>query len=312
MSKPKASRQAFGEALAELGATHDSIVVLDADLAKSTKSELFMKKFPERFFEMGIAEQNMVGVAAGLGLAGKNAFCCSFACFVAGRFETIKISVAYSGANVKIVGTHAGVGIGPDGYSQMGLEDLALMRALPGMQVYQPADELETKAIMGYLATYEGAAYLRLTRQDLAPLHGEGYRFVPGKLDVLAEGKDVAIFATGGPSMHAVAARAELAKAGIDAAVVNVPSIKPFDDAGTQAWAQKVPLIVTVEDHNVLGGMGGAVAEAVAAGHGSKARVVRHGIPDVFGESGEPDELYAKFKLDGAGITSVVREALGR
>lgn len=310
-AKPKASRQAFGEALAELGGKYENVVVLDADLAKSTKSELFAKKFPERFFEMGIAEQNMVGVAAGLGMAGKNAFCCSFACFVAGRFETIKISVAYSGANVKIVGTHAGVGIGPDGYSQMGLEDLALMRTLPGMQVYQPADEIETQEIMAHLCANPGAAYLRLTRQELTPMHDASYRFVPGKLDVVFEGKDVAIFATGGPTMHAVTARAELAKAGIDAAVINVPSIKPFDTEGTQAWAKKVPLIVTVEDHNILGGMGGAVAEAVAASAGARARVVRHGIPDVFGESGEPDELYAKFKLDGAGIASVVKSALG-
>jgi transketolase len=310
--KPKASRQAFGEALAELGGAHSDIVVLDADLAKSTKSELFAKKYPERFFEMGIAEQNMVGVAAGLGSSGKNAFCCSFACFVAGRFETIKISVAYSGANVKIVGTHAGVGIGPDGYSQMGLEDLALMRTLPGMQVLQPADEIETREIMKHLATHRGAAYLRLTRQDLTPVHGEGYRFVPGKLDVIAEGKDVAILATGGPTMHAHAARTKLAAAGIDAAVINVPSIKPFDSAGIAAWAAKVPLFVTVEDHNVLGGMGGAVAEALAEVAGARARLVRHGIPDVFGESGEPEDLYRKFRLDSDGITSVVREALGR
>lgn len=310
--KPKASRQAFGEALAELGAQHDDIVVLDADLAKSTKSELFAKKFPARFFEMGIAEQNMVGVAAGLGLAGKNAFCCSFACFVAGRFETIKISVAYSGGNVKIVGTHAGVGIGPDGYSQMGLEDLALMRTLPGMEVYQPADELETKQIVAYLAAHRGAAYLRLTRQDLTPLHGPGYRFVPGRIDVLAEGKDVAILATGGPTMHAVAARAKLAASGIDAAVINVPSIKPMDREGIAAWATRVPLFVTVEDHNVLGGMGGAVAEVLAEQPARSARLHRHGIPDVFGESGEPDDLYRKFRLDSDGIASVVREALGK
>lgn len=308
--KPKATRQAFGEALAALGAEYQDIVVLDADLAKSTKSELFAKKFPERFFEMGIAEQNMVGVAAGLGSAGKNAWCCSFACFVAGRFETIKISVAYSGANVKIVGTHAGVGIGPDGYSQMGLEDLALMRTLPGMQVFQPSDELECKQIVAYLCQHRGPAYLRLTRQDLAPLHGADYRFVPGKIDVLAPGKDLAILATGGPVMHAMSARAKLAAAGIDAAVINVPSIKPIDREGLAAWAKKVPLFVTVEDHNVLGGMGGAVAEVVAEVGG--ARVHRHGIPDVFGESGEPEDLYRKFRLDGEGITSVVREALGR
>lgn len=311
-AKPKASRQAFGEALAELGAEHRDVVVLDADLAKSTKSELFAKKFPERFFEMGIAEQNMVGVAAGLGLSGKNAFCCSFACFVAGRFETIKISVAYSGGNVKIVGTHAGVGIGPDGYSQMGLEDLALMRTLPTMQVFQPADELETKQIVAYLCAHRGPAYLRLTRQDLAPVHGPGYRFAPGKLDVLAEGTDVAILATGGPVMHAALARAKLAEAGVSAAVINVPSIKPIDREGIAAWASRVPLFVSVEDHNVLGGMGGAVAEVLAEVGGARARLHRHGIPDVFGESGEPDELYAKFRLDAPGIVAVVREALGR
>lgn len=311
-SKPKASRQAFGEALAELGAKHTDLVVLDADLAKSTKSELFAKKHPERFFEIGIAEQNMVGVAAGLGLAGKNAFCCSFACFVAGRFETIKISVAYSGGNVKIVGTHAGVGIGPDGYSQMGLEDLALMRTLPTLEVYQPADEVETRQIVEYLATHRGAAYLRLTRQDLTPVHGPGYRFQPGKIDVLAEGADVAIFATGGPTFHAVAARRKLAEAGIDAAVINVPSIKPIDRDGIASWATKVPLFVSVEDHNVLGGMGGAVAEVLAEVGGARARLHRHGIPDVFGESGEPEDLYRKFRLDADGIVSVVREQLGR
>ena len=310
--KPKASRQAFGEALAELGAKHAELVVLDADLAKSTKSELFAKKYPERFFEMGIAEQNMLGVASGLALAGKNAFCCSFACFVAGRFETIKMSVAYAQASVKIVGTHAGVGIGPDGYSQMGLEDLALLRTLPGMLVLQPADEIETRQIVAHLAAHRGPAYLRLTRQDLTPVHGDDYRFVPGKLDVLASGKDVALFATGGPVMHAVAARAKLAAAGIDAAVVNVPTIKPIDREGIASWASRVPLVVSVEDHNVLGGMGGAVAEVLAGLPGGRARLHRHGILDTFGESGEPDELYRKFRLDADGITSVVREALGR
>ncbi len=309
--KPKASRQAFGEALAALGAEHPDVVVLDADLAKSTKSELFARQYPARFFEMGIAEQNMVGVAAGLASAGKNAFCCSFACFVAGRFETIKISVAYGNANVKIVGTHAGVGIGPDGYSQMGLEDLALMRTLPGVQVFQPGDELETKQLMAYLCAHEGPAYLRLTRQDLTPVHGPDYRFQPGKLDVIAEGKDVAILATGGTLGPAVEARARLGVEGIDAAVINVHTIKPIDREGLAAWAKRVPLMVSVEDHNVLGGMGGAVAEVLAE-LGSGARLHRHGILDVFGESGEPDDLYRKFRLDAEGITEVVRGALGR
>lgn len=309
-AKPKASRLAFGERLAELGGTDPNIVVLDADLAKSTMSELFAKKYPERFFEMGIAEQNMVGVAAGLALSGKTAFCCSFACFVAGRFETIKISVAYSGANVKVVGTHAGVGIGPDGYSQMGLEDVALMRTLPTMEVFQPADEIETRQVVEHMSKSKAPGYLRLTRQNLNPLHDASYTFVPGKLDVLREGKDVAIFASGGPVMNAVDAVALLAKDGIDAAVVNVPSIKPMDRAGVHAWAKKVPWIVTVEDHNVLGGMGGAVAEVLAEVGG--ARLHRHGIHDVFGESGSPADLYRKFELDAQGIAAVVKRTLGK
>jgi transketolase len=310
-AKPKASRQAFGEALAELGAKYPNVVALDADLAKSTKSGLFGDRFPDRFFEMGIAEQNMVGVAAGLALAGKNAFCCSFACFVAGRFETVKISVAYGNASVKIVGTHAGVGIGADGYSQMGLEDLALMRTLPGVAVFQPSDEIETRQTVEHLCQLDGPAYLRLTRQDLTPLHGDDYVFRPGKIDVIAEGKDVAILATGGPVMHAFGARGILAKEGIDAAVINVHTIKPIDREGLASWASKVPLFVSVEDHNVLGGMGGAVAEVLSERSGG-ARLHRHGIHDVFGESGEPEDLYTKFKLDAEGIAQVVREQLKR
>jgi transketolase len=310
-AKPKASRQAFGEALAELGAKYPNVVVLDADLAKSTKSLMFGERYPERFFELGIAEQNLVGVAAGLSSAGKNAFCCSFACFVAGRFETIKISVAYGVANVKIVGTHAGVGIGADGYSQMGLEDLALMRTLPGMAVFQPADELETKQMIEHLCQYEGPAYVRLTRQDLAPVHGPDYRFEPGKIDVLAEGKDLAIVATGGPVMYAMQVRERLAASGIDAAVINVHTIKPIDREGLLAWASRVPLMVTVEDHNVLGGLGGAVAEVLSERSGG-ARLYRHGIHDVFGESGETEDLFKKFRLDTDGIEAVVREQLAR
>ena len=306
--KPKASRQAFGEALAELGAKYQDVVVLDADLSKSTKTELFAKKFPERFFNAGIAEQNMLGVAAGLALSGKTAFCASFACFVAGRFETAKISVAYSGANVKIVGTHAGIGIGEDGYSQMGLEDLALMRVLPTFEVFQPADDVETAQILEYLCQHPGPAYLRLTRQNLARVHDpKTYKFAPGKLDTLAGGKDIAILATGGTVQHAMHAR-DLLAPGLDVAVVNVPSIKPIDVEGLRALSRSFKLLVTAEDHNVLGGMGSAVTEAIA-GFGAPVRVVRHGLPDVFGESGSPEALYAKYRLDAAGIADVVRQA---
>ncbi|MCB9707594.1 MAG: transketolase family protein [Myxococcales bacterium] len=306
--RPKASRQAFGEALLDLGARYPKIVVLDADLSKSTKSELFAKTYPQRFFEMGIAEQNMLGVAAGLALDGKQAFCCSFACFLAGRFETIKISVAYNRANVVMVGTHAGVGIGPDGYSQMGLEDIALMRTLHGVEVFQPADEIETHAIMEYLCTRPGPAYLRLTRQDLKPIHGSDYRFAPGKLDVLRPGKDVLLFASGGPVMHALDASQRLAASGVDIGVINVPSIKPLDTQNVCQLAKDASLCVSIEDHTIMGGMGGALAEILSSQ--GISRLHRHGIPDVFGESGSPEDLYRKFRLDAEGIYSVVHEAM--
>ncbi|QQR90581.1 MAG: transketolase family protein [Myxococcales bacterium] len=308
--KAKATRQAFGETLASLGASHPDIVVMDADLSKSTKSDIFAKQFPERFFEMGIAEQNMLGVAAGLASTGKHVFCCSFACFLAGRFETIKISVAYAKANVTMVGTHAGVGIGPDGYSQMGLEDLALLRTLPGVQVFQPCDEIETQAIMMHLAKHQGPAYLRLTRQNLSPMHSKDYVFKAGALDVLSEGSDIAIFATGGTVMHALQASELLKNEGISAAVINVPSIKPLNAGEVRAWAKRVSVMLSVEDHMVAGGMGGSLAEAL--GPEPSAPLIMHGIHDVFGESGSPSELYAKFELDAAGIVKHAKRALKR
>ncbi len=310
--KPVATRQAFGEALLAAGREVPAVVALDADLSKSTKSELFGKEFPARFFQCGIAEQNMIGIAAGLALSGKIPFCCSFACFLAGRFETIKISVAYSGARVRLVGTHAGVGIGEDGYSQMGLEDIGLMRTLPEMLVLQPGDDVEAHAMVRWLVSDAcmQPAYLRLTRQNVTRVHGDGYHFDPRKIDPLADGKDVAIFASGGTVMHAMTAREALGREGIAAAVVNVGVIKPLDAAGVRAWAERVPLIVTAEDHNVIGGMGSAVSEAVADMRGARARVFRHGVRDVFGESGTPESLYAHHRLDAAGIASVVREEL--
>jgi transketolase len=309
--KPVASRQAFGEALALVGAAHPEVVALDADLSKSTKSELFAKKFPERFFQVGIAEQNMIGLAAGLALSGKVAFCCSFACFLAGRFETIKISVAYAGGRVRLVGTHAGVGIGEDGYSQMGLEDIALMRTLPEMVVLQPADDVETHSMVKWLVTdCKQPAYLRLTRQNLERVHSADFQFAPGKLDIVRPGTDVAIIASGGPVFQAVRAAEALAKEGKSVCVANLGSIKPLDHEGIEALAKRVPLIVTVEDHNVLGGIGGAVAEVVAGVKGARAAVHRHGIMDMFGESGTPEALYEFHRLDAKGIASVVRGLL--
>jgi len=296
----KASRLAFGETLAELGEKDEKIVVLDADLAKSTMSLLFAKKFPDRFFECGIAESNMVGIAAGLALAGRKPFVCSFTCFLTGRYETIRISVAYSNAPVRIVGTHAGIGIGDDGNSQMGLEDLALMRALPGMIVLQPCDEIETKQAVTFMAEHNGPSYIRLTRQKLPDLNGPDYRFQVGKGVVLADGKDLTIMATGSTVAEALHAGKILQEKGISARVVNIHTIKPIDKDLVARCAKETRRIFTVEDHNIMGGMGSAVVEAVCETH--PVPVCRWGLLDKFGESGDPKELYEKYELDAAGI----------
>lgn len=309
MSTTKATRQAFGEALAKLGETRGDLVVLDADLAKSTKSELFAKKFPDRFFEMGIQEANMLGTAAGLALAGKVPFACSFACFITGRYDQIRVSVAYSGANVKIVGTHAGVAIGDDGYSQQGLEDIALMRAIPTMAVVQPADDLETAAAVEYLASHDGPAFLRLTRQNVERVHPEGYVFRFGKIDTLRGGEDAVIFASGGTVGPALQAAAALEKEGISLRVVNVHTIKPLDEDGVAEAARACGgKVITAEDHSVIGGLGGAVAECLSSRFPSK--ILRIGVQDVFGESGSPEDLIRKHGLDAEGIARQARDFL--
>jgi transketolase len=305
-----ASRDAFGDALVRLGETHPELVVLEADLSESTRSKKFAKKFPERFFQMGIAEANMIGVAAGLSLAGKVPFCCSFACFITGRFDQIKMSVCYSATNVRLVGSHAGVGIGEDGYSQMGLEDIALMRSLPTMAVIQPADDLETAGAVAYLLGHKGPAFLRTTRQKLARVNPEGYQFQFGKGVTLADGKDLTIVASGGTVAHAVKAAELLGNDGISARVINIHTIKPIDVPLLAKAARETKRILTVEDHQVTGGLGGAVCEALA--DVEPVRVRRHGIQDVFGESGTPEGLYEHFKLDAAGIAGVAREFVGR
>lgn len=308
----KATRQVFGETIAKLGETHPEIVVLDADLSKSTKSDLFAKKFPARFFEMGIQEANMIGVAAGMANAGRIPFICSFACFVTGRFDQIRLSLAYGNSNVRIVGSHAGVGIGEDGYSQQGLEDIAVMRSLANMAVIQPADDLECAAAIKYLVEqHKGPAFLRTTRQTLERFNPEGYQFEFGKAVTLREGGDVAIFATGGTVQGAVHASEALKASGIGARVVNVHTLKPFDAAAVaKAVKECKGQIVAVEDHHVVGGLGSAVAEAMAEA-GVGGRLHRIGI-EGFGESGTPEELYEHFQLNAAGIEKRVRAFLGR
>jgi transketolase len=301
----KATRAAFGEALAELGEKMPDIVALDADLAGSTQTSLFAKKFPDRFFQLGIAEGNMVSVAAGLALAGKIPFAASFACFLTGRFEQIRVSVAYNQANVKLVGTHSGIGIGEDGYSQMGLEDLSLMRSLPNFTVIQPGDAIEAEQAVEAAARHLGPVYLRLTRQKVDDVHDRGYRFRLGALDVLREGDDLALLATGGVLGGALAAAELLARDGIAASVVNVHTLHPIDQAGLIDLAGRSGRLLTVEDHGIVGGLGSAVCEALAE---VPDVVVRRIAVRTFGESGTGEALYEKHGLDGSAIARVAAE----
>jgi transketolase len=301
----KASRAAFGEALLELAPTDERIVTLDADLSKSTMTAAFAKRYPDRAFNLGIAESSMIGLAAGLALAGRVPFACSFACFLVGRFETIRVSVAYTRAPVKLVGTHVGVAIGEDGYTQMGLEDIACLRALPNIPIVQPADEIETKQAVAYAVEHPGPVYLRLTRQSLEPVHADGYRFQFGRAEVLRAGHDVSILASGGPLWNALRAAEALEAQGVRAEVLNVATVHPLDADAVLRTAGKTGRVVTVEDHSVRGGLGGAVAECL--GELMPTRLLRIGV-DGFGESGDPAGLYARHGLDPDGIA---RRVLG-
>ena len=278
-----ATRDAFGEKLAELGATEPRLVVLDGDLGGSTRTTAFMKKFPERHFEVGIAEQNLIGISAGMALAGK-------------------IPVA----TVKLVGTHAGIGIGDDGPSQMGLEDIAAMRALPGMTVLQPADGPETRQAVEWMVRHRGPVYLRLTRQNTERVHGDDYRWHFGKLDCVWKPAQTppkyqaAVLATGGVCANAVQAAKDLDARGFKVQVYNVHTLQPIDVAGVAAAAASSTRIVTVEDHNLAGGLGSAVAEALAE-RGCGVAQVRLGLSD-FAESGTTEELYDKYGLSARHI----------
>lgn len=305
----KATRAAFGETLIELGGRDERIVALDADLSKSTMTVGFARKFPDRAFNLGIAEQNAIGVAAGLALAGRVPFVCSFACFIAGRFETIRMSVAYTNANVKLVGTHAGIAIGEDGYSQMGLEDVACLRALPNVTIVQPADELETKQAVAWAAAHQGPVYLRLTRQSVEPVSADGDRFELGRWPVLRAGHDVTLIGSGGPLFNCLEAAKILAGDGIHADVINASSIKPLDEHTLLRSAGRTGHVVTVEDHALAGGLGSAVAETLSEIMPTPLK--RLGVSG-FGESGDAKALYAKHGLDAAGIATSIRKFLNR
>lgn len=303
----KATRDSFGEALKALGQEMPNLVVLDADLSVSTKSVTFAKAFPDRFFQMGIAEANMIGTAAGLAFTGFVPFCCSFGCFIAGRYETIRVSVGYSRANVKIVGTHAGLGIGEDGYTQMGLEDIAVLRALPGITILQPSDHASTVAAVRYAAKHVGPVYLRLTRQKLPALYKNESFFQPGRAHILKEGgQRLALVGSGSTVVEALRASEELSE--LNPWVVDMHTIKPIDRALVRSLAQNCETILTVEDHSVIGGLGSAVAE-VCAEEGGKARLIRLGVQDTYGESGDAAALYDKYGISAKRIVERVRRS---
>jgi len=251
----------------------------------------------------------MIGLAAGLALAGRVPFACSFACFVVGRFETIRVSVAYSNAPVILVGTHVGVAIGEDGYTQMGLEDMACVRSLPNIPIIQPADEIETKQVVAYAVEHRNPLYLRLTRQNLEPVHDDTYQFRFGKADVLRAGTDVSILATGGTVWNSLEAAKKLAADGVNAEVVNVATVKPLDEEALLLSAGKTGRVVTVEDHSIHGGLGGAVSELLS--EVMPTPVKRLGVVG-FGESGDAKGLYAKHGLDADGIAKSVLKFLNR
>ena len=301
----KATRDSFGDAIKKLGAEFPKIVVLDADLSVSTKSVLFAKAYPDRFFQMGIAEANMVGTAAGLSFTGLIPFLCSFGAFVAGRYETIRVSVGYSRANVKIVGTHAGLGIGEDGYSQMGLEDINLLRALPGITIVQPSDDATTHAAVRFAAMHVGPVYLRLTRQKLPALYRSEAIFQCGRAILLKEGKELALIGSGSTVSETMRASEELAE--LNPWVIDMHTIKPIDRALIKTLAHTCHWIVSVEDHSTIGGLGSAIAETLAE-NGFRGKLVRLGVQDTYGESGQPAELYEKYGIAAGAIVRRVRE----
>lgn len=307
----KATREAYGAALVELGEKYTDIVVLDADLSKSTKTDMFQKSYPERHFNVGIAEQNLISVSAGLAASGKKTYASSFAMFATGRaFEQVRNAVCYPKLNVKICATHAGITVGEDGATHQSNEDIACMRALPNMTVIVPADEKETKSVLAWSAEYEGPAYIRLGRAGVDDVSPEGYTFEVGKACQLCDGNDATIIACGALVGPAVQASKELAGRGITARVLNMASIKPIDKEAIVKAATETGAIVTAEEHNIIGGLGAAVAEVAALHAPVPMQFV--GIKDTFGESGTPKELMSKYGLTDKDIIAAVEAVLKR
>lgn len=309
-NKKIATRESYGKALVELGKKHEDLVVLDADLAEATKTGIFKEAFPERHIDCGIAECNMVGIAAGLATTGKVPFASSFAMFAAGRaFEQVRNSVGYPHLNVKIAATHAGISVGEDGATHQCNEDIALMRTIPGMVVINPSDDVEARAAVEAAYEHVGPVYLRFGRLAVPVINDRpDYKFEIGKGVVLRDGKDLTIVATGLCVSEALGAAEALAAEGIDAAVINIHTIKPIDEELLCEYAKKTGKVVTVEEHSIIGGLGGAVCEALS--EKCPVPVKRIGIRDCFGESGPAAELIHKYGIDAEGITAQIKEWL--
>ncbi len=310
MSNKLATREAYGAALKELAVTNKNIVVLDADLSKSTKTADFKAVASDRFFNMGIAEANMMGVAAGMSTCGKIPYVSTFAMFAAGRaFEQIRNSICYPNLNVKICATHAGLTVGEDGATHQAIEDISLMRSIPNMTVINPADDIETEAAIKAIATYNGPCYVRLGRMAVERVNtNDNYKFEIGKGVVLAEGRDATIIATGIMVEAAIKAKEELKSEGIDVAVINIHTIKPMDSNLIVEFAKKTGLLVTAEEHSIIGGLGSAVAEVVSESY--PVPVIRIGVKDTFGESGKPSELLEKYGLTSEDIKNAVKNGI--
>ena len=305
--KKIATRDSYGNALAELGATCPNLVVLDADLAGATKTAVFQKAFPERHIDCGIAEGNMITVAAGLATTGKVPFASSFAMFAAGRaFEQVRNSVGYPHLNVKIGATHAGISVGEDGATHQCNEDIALMRTIPGMVILNPSDDVEARAAVKAAYEYEGPVYLRFGRLAVPVINdNEDYKFEIGKGVVLREGKDLTIVATGLEVAESLEAAEKLAADGIDAKVINIHTIKPLDKELIVAAAKETGKVVTVEEHSVIGGLGSAVCDVLA--EEAPTKVLKIGVNDTYGESGPAKVLLEKYELDAAGIYKKIK-----
>lgn len=303
----KATRESYGEALALLGEKYENLVVLDADLAGATKTSLFKKKFSERFFDMGIAEQDMMGTAAGLALGGKIPFASTFAVFASGRaYDQVRNTICYGNLNVKIGATHAGITVGEDGATHQSLEDISLMRGLPNMTVFSPSDDRQTKWIIEEAIKKDGPVYVRLTRPAVGDIYGDGFEFEFGKGIQHGNGTDATVIATGVTVAEALIAQRDLIGEGINIRVIDMHTIKPIDREIIIKSAKETKKIITVEDHSVIGGLGSAVCEVLCDEYPTK--VVRMGMKDKFGESGKWDELMHYYKIDAEAIKEEIRK----